>query len=208
MKILVLGTRGIGLQVIKLGLLYGHNMRAFSRHPETLSISHENLSIYRGDAANADDIEAAAEGMDIIVSAIGIPPAKNEFSIFSTSTGHLVSTVKKNNIKLLIVVTGIGAGDSLGHGGFIYDRIIFPVLLSKVYENKNKAESILSKSDINWIIVRPGFLTDGKLTEKYRIITKLDGIKCGKISRSDAAHFILTQAASRTYIKQTPLITY
>jgi putative NADH-flavin reductase len=208
MKILVLGTRGVGLQVIKLGLLYGHKIRAFSRRPGTLSIADENFEMFHGDAANSADIEAAAEGMDIIVSAIGIPPAKNDVSIFSVSAGHLVSAVKKNNVKLLIMVTGIGAGDSMGHGGFIYDKIIFPLLLSKVYEDKNRAEAILSKSDINWIIVRPGFLTNGKLTEKYRVITHLDGIKCGGISRADTAHFILTQAASRTYIKQTPLITY
>jgi uncharacterized protein YbjT (DUF2867 family) len=80
--------------------------------------------------------------------------------------------------------------------------------MKEIYADKNRAEAVLFKSDINWIIVRPGFLTDGRLTEKYRVLTGLDGIKCGRISRADAAHFMLTQAASRTYVKQTPLITY
>jgi putative NADH-flavin reductase len=207
-KILVLGTRGIGLQVIKQGLSLGHQVCALSRRPGALLIADDNFTLVAGDAENAPDIEKASHGMDVIVSAIGAPPSKKEISIFSVSAGHIISAVKKNSVKLFIMVSGIGAGDSRGHGGFIYEKLIFPSLLSGIYADKNRAESLVFQSDINWIIVRPGFLTDGKLTEKYRILTELAGVKCGKISRADAAHFILTQAASRTYVKQTPLITY
>ena len=208
MKITVLGTRGLAAAVIKHGLELGHSITALSRRSGPLPFQGENFSAFTGDAVSPDDLEAASKGADIIVSAIGIPPSGNKTTLFSSSAEAAISAVKKNNIKLFIMATGIGAGNSYGHGGIFYDRIIFPLFMKEIYADKNRAEAVLFKSDINWIIVRPGFLTDGRLTEKYRVLTGLDGIKCGRISRADAAHFILTQAASRTYVKQTPLITY
>jgi len=108
----------------------------------------------------------------------------------------------------LIAVTGIGAGDSRGHGGFLYDRIVNPLLLKTIYDDKNREEQVIMDSDSDWIIVRPGFLTNGPLTGKYRAITDLEGITAGKISRADVAHFVLSQIAEPTYKGQTPLLTY
>lgn len=208
MNILVIGTRGIGLEVIKQGLDLGHSVRVLSRHPEDLKITNTRLFIVRGDAVNPADVNEAAKSADVIVSAIGVPPSNKETTVFSSSTNNIINAVKENNVKLCITVTGIGAGETKGHGGFFYDNIIRPLLLKKIYEDKDRQELILRQSDINWIIVRPGFLTNGPLTQKYRVLTDLKDIKCGRISRADCAHFILSQAASRTYIKQAPLLTY
>ncbi len=48
---------------------------------------------------------------------------------------------------------------------------------------------------MKWEIVRPGMLTNGALTKSYKALPKLEkGIKVGKISRSDVAHFLLKEA--------------
>jgi putative NADH-flavin reductase len=67
---------------------------------------------------------------------------------------------------------------------------------------------LLKESDIDWIIVRPGFLTNGPRRGRYRAITDLTGVKAGKISRADVAHFILAQLASPTFLRQSLLLTY
>ena len=108
----------------------------------------------------------------------------------------------------LIAVTGIGAGDSRGHGGFLYDKIIQPLLLRTMYEDKDREEAVLKASSANWMIVRPGTLTNGKFTGQYRVLTEMAGITAGKISRKDVADFILRQLEQPTYFKQTPLLTY
>jgi len=208
LNILVIGKRGIGLEVIKQGLELGHAVRVLTRSPEAVKLTGVKLSFYRGDAVNPEDVNEAAKSMDVIVSAIGTTPTNKEVTAFSISGRNIINAVKNNNVKLFISVTGIGAGDSSCHGGFFYDRLINPLLLKKIYEDKNRHEEILKQSDINWIIVRPGFLTNGPLTQHYRVLTDMTGVKCKTISRADCAHFILSQAASRTYVKQTPLITY
>jgi|ERR1035437_161522 putative NADH-flavin reductase len=208
MNILVIGSRGIGREVIKQGLDMGHSIRVLSRHPEDLKITNAKLSFFRGDAMKPEDVNEASKSMDIIVSAIGVPPSNKEINVFSVSVQNIINAARNNHVKLFISVTGIGAGDTKGHGGFFYDKIINPLLLKKVYEDKDRQELLLKQSDINWIIVRPGFLTNGPITQHYRVLTDLSGVKSGNISRADCAHFILSQAASRTYIKQAPLITY
>ena len=39
-------------------------------------------------------------------------------------------------MKRLITVTGLGAGDSRGHGGLLYDAILFS-FLKRVYDDKD-----------------------------------------------------------------------
>ena len=66
----------------------------------------------------------------------------------------------------LICVTGIGAGDSKGHGGFLYDKILNPLFLKTIYEDKDIQEKMVQDSTLEWLIVRPGFLTNGAVTGK------------------------------------------
>jgi putative NADH-flavin reductase len=108
----------------------------------------------------------------------------------------------------LITVTGIGAGDSKGHGGFFYDRVINPLLLGTIYADKDRQESIVKASKVEWLIVRPGFLTNGPLTGKYRVIENLSRVTAGKISRADVADFMLKQLAAPTHFGKTLLLTY
>jgi putative NADH-flavin reductase len=58
------------------------------------------------------------------------------------------------------------------------------------------------------LILRPGFLTNGPRTGKYRAITDIAGVTAGKISRADVADFILNQLETPSLFKQTPLLTY
>jgi putative NADH-flavin reductase len=113
----------------------------------------------------------------------------------------------RHGVRRLICVTGIGAGDSKGHGGFLYDRLVNPLLLKTIYEDKDRQEALIKASQADWTIVRPGFLTNGPLTGKYRVITDLTGITAGRISRADVAHFILAELADKRYLRQTLLLT-
>ena len=73
-------------------------------------------------------------------------------------------------VKRLITVTGLGAGDSRGHGGLLYDAIVFPLLLKRVYDDKDVQEWIVRSSRLDWTIVRPGLLKDSPATGRYRVL--------------------------------------
>jgi putative NADH-flavin reductase len=119
----------------------------------------------------------------------------------------LAALQKTPHVKF-VSVTGIGAGDSRGHGGFFYDKLLQPLLLKEIYNDKDREEAIIKASSADWMIVRPGMLTNGVRTGQYRVLTDMSGVTAGKISRADVADFILSQLAKPTHFKQTPLVTY
>ena len=64
-------------------------------------------------------------------------------------------------------------------------------------------EEIITSSDLNWTVVRPGRLLDQELTEKYRIENNLfKGINIGGINRADVADFLIKQAERQTELKK------
>ncbi len=209
MKLLVIGaTRGIGLDVVRQGLEVGHEVTMLARNPQSFSMQHEKLTVVKGDILDQGSIERALNGQDVVCVTIGIGLTRKPVSIFSEGTRKVVGAMKNSSCRRLICVTGIGAGDSRGHGGFLYDKIFTPLFLKTTYEDKDRQETIVRESGLDWVIVRPGFLTNGPRTGKYRVLTNLDGVKSGKISRADVADFIVKEAAEMKFRGQTPLLTY
>lgn len=209
MKILIVGaTRGIGRQLLEQALASGHSVTALARNPQRLAAQHERLRLLKGDILDPGPVAAATAGQDAVCCTIGVKTPWEQAGVFAEGTRQLLQAMKKAGVRRLMCVTGIGAGDSKGHGGFLYDRIFYPLLLRAVYADKDRQESLIKASDVDWTIVRPGFLTNGPLTGNYRVLTELTGITAGRISRADVAHFILKELESKRHLRQTPLLTY
>jgi putative NADH-flavin reductase len=209
MNLLILGgSHGIGLELAKQALEAGHHVTVLARHPDKMQLHHPHLRVLQGDSSSAEDVEHAMAGQDVTVSTIGIGPSRKPVSVFSQTARNMVLAARKTGRKRLLSVTGIGTGESRGHGGFLYDMLAKPLLLRQVYRDKDREEAILKDSGLDWTIIRPGFLTNGPKTGKYRVITDLEGVKSRKISRSDVADFILRQAESSDYLRKAPLVTY
>jgi putative NADH-flavin reductase len=209
MNLLIVGaTRGIGAELVKQALASGNSVTALARHPERLAVQHERLRKARGDVLDAGSVSGAMAGQDAVCCAIGVKTPWEQRGVFSKGTQHLLHAMKSNVVRRLICVTGIGAGDSKGHGGFLYDRVFLPLLARSVYADKDRQEALIRAADVDWTIVRPGFLTNGPLTRRYRALTDLTGVRAGKISRADVAHFMLEELLANRYLRQTPLLTY
>ena len=209
MNILIIGaSRGIGRVLLEEALKEDHRLRVLARNPEKVTINDPRLSVVQGDVRDRESVLGAAQGQDLVCSCIGEPITFNKVDLFSIAAANLIAAAKANPGQKLIAVTGIGAGDSRGHGGFLYDKIFQPLLLSTIYADKDIEEQIIKASDVPWLIVRPAGLTNGPRTGTYRILTDLRGVTAKRISRRDVADFILGQAANPTQFGKTPLLTY
>ncbi len=207
MRISVIGaSRGIGYELLRIALEKGHDVTALLRNPTRLNISDSRLKIVTGDILDPASATAAIAGQDAVCVCIGIPPSRKQVHVFSRGIERVLAAMDRH--QKLIVVTGIGAGDSKGHGGFFYDRLINPLFLGTIYADKDRQESIIKASDVEWLIVRPGFLTNGARTGKYRVIENLSGVTAGKISRADVVDFMLKELITPTHFRKTPLLTY
>ncbi len=202
------GTKGVGLEVVRLAAERGHKVTAVARRPERMTFMHDNLETLAGNILDHERVAELVKGQDVIVSAIGIGPTRDKVTVFSQGMGNVLDAIRgEGSAARIISVTGIGAGDSRGHGGFFYDRIFLPLALKTVYDDKDIQEQALRDSDTDWTIVRPGFLTDEQYLGAYRVIGDMTGIVSGKISRADVAHFVVAAMENGQYIKETVLLT-
>jgi putative NADH-flavin reductase len=209
MNLLILGaSRGIGLQLLQQSLQAGHVITAVARHVQDLASQPERLRTISGDILDAGMIREAMAGQEAVCLTIGVGVTFKPVTVFSQGTKNVLAAMAEHGVRRLICITGIGAGDSKGHGGFLYDRIFRPLLLKTIYEDKDRQEALIKASATDWTIVRPGFLTNGPLTGKYQVLTDVSGVTAGKISRADVAHFLLAELSANRYLGQTPLLTY
>ena len=210
-KLLVIGaSRGIGLETVKAALLGGHSVCALARSAASIPIQNAALDKVSGNALDSDTIRNALKDVNVVVQTVGVDISPRAIfeptTLFSQSTRILVDAMKAGGINRLIAVTGLGAGDSRGHGGLLYDAVVFPLLLKRVYDDKDVQEWIIRSSGLDWTIVRPGLLTNRPATGQYRVLTAPNDWRFGTISRADVADFIVRQIDDRALIGTTPLL--
>jgi len=114
-KILVLGaTGGTERLIVKQALAKGYEMATLVRSPEKAA-DLKGTKLVVGDAGNEGDLRKA-------LSVLGTPPSPfKEVTLLSTATRALIGAMKAEGVPRLAAITGIGAGDSVGHGGFAFD---------------------------------------------------------------------------------------
>jgi putative NADH-flavin reductase len=212
MKLLVIGaSRGIGLEVVKQALARGHEVRAFARSADGISLSNPRLEKRNGDALNVSGISSAVTGVDAVILTLGLRAGPGmvlgPVDLFSRATQIVVDAMKKAGVKRLLCVTGFGAGDSRAKLGPL-QAIVFQLLLGRAYENKDTQEIIVRRSGLDWIIARPVILTNGPKTGRYRVLCDPEDWRSGTISRADVADFLVKQAQEPAYLGKTPVLTH
>jgi putative NADH-flavin reductase len=208
MRVLVVGaTGGTGRAITTRALVEGHTVTAFARRAAALPGGDGRLRRLPGDVLDPAAVDAAVRDQDAVICTLGSPITRRPVSVFSQGTTHLVNAMAAHGVRRIICVTGIGCGNSKGHGGFLYDRVVLPFVLRTVYDDKDRQEAVLRSSGLDWIVVRPGFLTDGPASSNFLALNDLDGVRAGRISRADVAMFVVRQLVDGRFLHQTPLVT-
>ena len=203
MNITIIGaSAGIGLEAVKRGLNRNHSITTLSRSEVEIE-DKKSLTMILGDATNKADLIQSIQNSDALIITLGTRKSMKATTLFSDFAKLIVEIDKENKIYIpVIVVTGFGAGESKNYASWTV-KIFLKYFLKDVYADKTKMEEIITNSDLNWTIVRPGRLLDKELTEKYHIENKLfKGIKIGEISRADLADFLIKQAEKQTELKK------
>lgn len=209
-QVLILGaTGGTGRQLVAQALERGHQVTAFARTPARVRTAHQRLKVARGDVLDYESLDNAVVGQGAVLSALGHKRWFYPNRILSTGTRNLVRAMETHGVRRLVCETALGVGDSRGRAGLYYTLFVAPFILPFYFRDKERQEDIIRGSSLDWVIVRPGRLTNGRHRRRYR-----HGSDVGhwfwtcRISRADVADFMLRQLGDDTNLGRSPGICW
>ena len=206
MNLVIFGaTGGTGRALVEQALDRGHTVTAFVRKASRMRMKHGRLRLAIGNVLDYGTVEAAIAGQDAVLSALGHKRWLIKTSILSRGTRNIVAAMTKCKVRRLVCETSLGVGDSRGRLGILYTFFLIPLLLYFYFQDKELQEKCIMQSSLDWIIVRPAALTNGKQTGAVR-----EGKDIGsflfthRISRADVASFMLSEVKDDRYVRDTP----
>ena len=210
LRVLVIGATGAtGRQLVQQALAQGHQVTAFVRDPARLQIEHANLRIAKGDVLDYASVESAMRGQSAVLSALGHKRFFYPNKIQSNGMRNILRAMNACDVPRLICETALGIGNSVGRLGLPHTFFILPLILPFYMWDKLRQEELIADSDRDWVIVRPGVLTNGEARGSYR-----HGPKVGsylwpvRIARADVADSMLKQLTDDAYVGAAPGLGY
>jgi putative NADH-flavin reductase len=199
-------TGGTGRLIVSDAVAKGHSVVALVC--STAGADLPGTELIEGDARDESTLRRALSGREAVLSALGAGMGLRKVSLLTEASRALVPAMTRSGVRRLVCISALGVGDSRGHGGFVFDRIFRPLLLSENYKDKGRQEAAIRASSLDWVIVRPAMLTDNPARGEVRAVTNLAGIHGGKIARADVARFVVDQLTTDTWLKKTPVILW
>jgi putative NADH-flavin reductase len=206
MKLLIVGaTGGTGRELVRQALERGHEVTAFARTPSKLDLKRERLTVVRGDVMDPASVEVAVRGQDAVLCALGHKRFFYPTRILSEGTRNLIRAMEKESVRRLVCETSLGIGDRWGRMGLPYTLFVGNFILPFYFYDKVRQERVIRESSLDWVIVRPGALTNGPKRGVYRHGPRVGNwLWTVRISRADVADFMLNQLTSDAYLHQSP----
>lgn len=202
-RVLIVGATGeTGRQLVAQALGLGYAVTALVRDPSKLRVDHPQLTVMQGDVLDYASVEAAMRGQEAVLSALGHKRYFHPTRILSEGTRNILRAMKAHGVPRLVCETSLGIGDSAGRMGLYYTLLVIPVILHFYFWDKTRQERLIAESDVEWVIVRPGVLTNREKRGRTRHGRHVGNfIWTVRISRADVADFMLKQLSSQMYLR-------
>jgi putative NADH-flavin reductase len=202
-RVLIVGaTGGTGRQLVAQALERGCEVTALVRNPPKLGIEHPRLRVLSGDVLDYASVEAAMAGQEAVLSALGHKRYVGPTRILSQGTANLLRAMEGHGVRRFVCETSLGIGSSAGRMGLYYTLIVIPVVLPFYFWDKARQERRIAASTVDWVIVRPGTLTNGEKRGTYRHGRDVGSVlRTVRISRADVAEFMLNQLTDGAYLR-------
>ena len=212
MKVVLFGATGFsGKAILKETLSQQHQVTVLVRNKSAIQIQDKNLKIVEGNVLDKYTVAEVLKNSDAVIQCLGVGGKGNGklTTFISDATKIIVEEMEKQQIKRLIAMSNVGAGNSISFQPWIFTKIILPYFmkwLKVLIDDKNRMEPIIMNSELDWTIVRCPNIVDE--TPKGNVHATLDGkgLKLA-VTLGDMAEFIVQQLINASYSKQAPSIS-
>jgi putative NADH-flavin reductase len=212
MKVVIFGATGFsGKAILKEALSQQHQVTVLVRNKSSILVQDKNLKIVEGNVLDKHTVAEVLKNSDAVIQCLGVGGKGNGklTTFISVATKIIVEEMEKQQIKRLIAMSNVGAGNSVSFQPWIFTKIILPYFmkwLKVLIDDKNRMEPIIMNSELDWTIVRCPNIVDK--TPKRNVLATLDGkgLKLA-VTLGDMAEFIVQQLIDASYFKQAPSIS-
>lgn len=161
--------------------------------------------------ADENVVRAVLKGQEAVIQTLGIGGKGDgkPTSVVSEANEVIMTEMKRMNVKRLVAISVVGAGDSLTFLPWIYRELVLPVFMKwfqAIIDDKNRMEHMIRKSGLDWTIVRCTTVKDRPATGKVNATLDGKGLKFS-ISAADMAVFIVNQLTDNSFLKRNPTIS-
>lgn len=214
-NIAVLGATGtIGSRIVTEALERGHTVTAVLRDPAKLTDPDPRLKVTTGDVLDPASVSAAAEGQDVVVSAVGGGDGPGHLATITPAARALMKGLRTlgEQAPRLVVVGGAGSLRT-PDGGQVWDTPGLPeALLQIMHAHGDALEYYRTVTDVDWTNLSPAAqIAPGERTGHYRTATEeliTDEAGNSAISAEDYAVAILDEIETPAHSRQRFAVAY
>ena len=213
-NLLVLGGSGrTGVHVLAHAATRGHRVRALVRNPDVVQ-APPGVELVAGTPSNIDDIRAAAQGVEAVISTLNNSRASdNPWArpvsppMFMTDAIRNVLTVmSERDIRRIVVNSTMGAGDDWARISWMARWFINISNIKAGFVDHNGVDEIVRASDTDWTLARAVALTDKPAGGPVRAAEAGTEKPGSRINRADLAAFLVDTVENGSWIHQAPLV--
>jgi len=195
MKLFVIGASGrTGREVIQQALAKGHQVTAFVRSPESITLRNERLTVLKGNAIDEDQLSDAMQDHDAVLSTLGPREVFKPSSLLHDSALATTRAMRRSGVKRFVILS------AAAHFPGIPNRIA-SFILRKHMRDSLAMEEIVQANGLDWTIARPPRLTQ----EQYTTYRSREGAapKMGfTLSRKAVATFMLDAIEQKKHFQK------
>jgi putative NADH-flavin reductase len=212
MKVTIFGATGFsGQAILAESLKQGHKVTILVRDTSKVQIKHNNLTVVEGNVLDAPTVASVLNQQESVIQCLGVGGTGNgkPTTFISDATKVIVDEMQKLNIKRLIAMSNVGAGNSITFQPWFFTKIILPYFmqwLKVIIDDKNRMEPIIMNSNLNWTIVRCPNIVDKPAKGKCNATLDGKGLKLS-VTLLDLSKFIVDQLTETTFNKQAPCVS-
>jgi uncharacterized protein YbjT (DUF2867 family) len=216
MRILILGATGrTGKLLLEEAVKHGYDINVLVRYESKLKINSASIKVYRGTPENNEELTAATQGCEAILSTLNISrtsdfpwaPLRTPKDFLSASMKNIIEAALQLNIKRIIITTAWGVSETKKNIPFWFRWLIDHSNIGYTYRDHELQEDLLKNSGLNYTVVRPVGLTDS--LNKKEVMVSINNLPKPRltISRQNVARFMTKVLQYELYFKQCPTVS-
>jgi putative NADH-flavin reductase len=160
MKIVIFGATGFsGQAILAEAVKQGHEVTLLVRDASKIQNNYNHIKIVEGNVLDPEAVASVLHHQEAVIQCLGVGGKGDgkPTTFISDATNIIVNEMHKKNIKRMIAMSNVGAGNSVAFQPWFFTKIILPYFmkwLKVIIEDKNRMEPIIMNSNLNWTIVR------------------------------------------------------